>query len=114
MLGVGLTLLKRLCRQSFGIERWPHRKRSCLQQLVEHLKSAPGDALVGLQRRHMRPWRADVVPKQRWGSDTDVSRDVCFKSMAQAPCTAPQLHAKPTSLQEGEQLSKQEVLDELR
>lgn len=33
-LGVGLTAFKRLCRERFGIQRWPQRKRACLQRLI--------------------------------------------------------------------------------
>lgn len=36
-LGVGRTLLKKICRAA-GIKRWPYRKLSSLQSLVEKVR----------------------------------------------------------------------------
>ena len=36
-LGVGLTILKKRCRE-MGIERWPYRKIKSLDNLIESMK----------------------------------------------------------------------------
>jgi hypothetical protein len=36
-LGVGLTVLKRICRQH-NIKRWPYRKIQSLERLIEHVQ----------------------------------------------------------------------------
>lgn len=36
-LGMGSTVLKRLCRQ-LGVERWPYRVVCCLQGIIEDMQ----------------------------------------------------------------------------
>jgi len=46
-LGIGTTLLKKLCRQ-LGIDKWPSRKRAGIRQLIEHLEGTD-ERVIGVR-----------------------------------------------------------------
>lgn len=47
-LGVGLTVLKKLCRK-YGVPRWPYRLRKSVEKLINNLEVWLGSAWAGLQ-----------------------------------------------------------------
>ncbi|GAQ91468.1 RWP-RK domain-containing protein [Klebsormidium nitens] len=89
LLGVGLTVLKKRCRD-FGIPRWPHRKIKSIKVLIDNIKeladpkdssSVPaasfGDAV---QRLEMERAQIAGRPAIRMAEETLKLRQACFKA----------------------------------
>ncbi|CAN8277607.1 unnamed protein product [Cochlearia groenlandica] len=87
-LNIGLTLLKKRCRE-LGVTRWPHRKLMSLQTLInnlkEHLENLEGeenkskirDAIESLE---MEKKMIEEVPDLEFGDRTKKLRQACFKA----------------------------------
>ncbi|KAI3673410.1 hypothetical protein L6452_39529 [Arctium lappa] len=86
-LNVGLTLLKKRCRE-LGIRRWPHRKLMSLQTLitnVQELRKSTGNkseeklqeavALLEKERKKM-----EEIPDLQLEDNTKRLRQACFKA----------------------------------
>ncbi|KAF9606137.1 hypothetical protein IFM89_023190 [Coptis chinensis] len=86
-LNIGLTLLKKRCRE-LGISRWPHRKLMSLQTLIKNfqeMEAAEGqtqDSKIGdvvelleQQRKLMEEW-----PEVELEENTKKLRQACFKA----------------------------------
>lgn len=56
VLGIGLTVLKRICRK-FGVKRWPYRKLKSLDRLINNVESGlvPGDSYKNLLKVRALP-----------------------------------------------------------
>ncbi|CAN0870781.1 Protein RKD1 [Linum grandiflorum] len=92
-LNVGLTLLKKRCRE-LGVKRWPHRKLKSLQNLIENVKrlaevedeggSDSGGRAAKLEEaiRVLENERKvlDESPDLQLGASTRRLRQACFKA----------------------------------
>ncbi|KAI3686505.1 hypothetical protein L1987_80184 [Smallanthus sonchifolius] len=82
-LNVGLTLLKKRCRE-LGIRRWPHRKLMSLQTLitnVQELKKSSGNGaeeVIELLEKEKK--KMEEVPDLQLKDDTKRLRQSCFKA----------------------------------
>ncbi|KAK9080040.1 hypothetical protein SSX86_000206 [Deinandra increscens subsp. villosa] len=82
-LNVGLTLLKKRCRE-LGIRRWPHRKLMSLQTLitnVQELKKSSGNGaeeVIELLEKEKK--KMEQVPDLQLKDDTKRLRQSCFKA----------------------------------
>ncbi|WCJ35935.1 RWP-RK domain-containing protein [Euphorbia peplus] len=86
-LNVGLTLLKKRCRE-LGIQRWPHRKLMSIQTLiknVQEMKRVEGEGSEGklkeaveLLEREKR--QLEEVPDMQLQHKTKRLRQACFKA----------------------------------
>ena len=61
-LGLGVTTLKRVCREN-GIKRWPYRKRNSLGRLIDRTKQVLDDG-TGQNNLH-RLAALQVLEQQR-------------------------------------------------
>ncbi|CAI9092587.1 OLC1v1027872C1 [Oldenlandia corymbosa var. corymbosa] len=92
-LGVGLTVLKKRCRE-LNIMRWPHRKIKSLNFLIQNAKELGFTEEVGMLEEHKRMLRR--IPEMELTDKTKKLRQACFKAnykkrralaiMAAAPC----------------------------
>ncbi|KAI3726885.1 hypothetical protein L1987_66691 [Smallanthus sonchifolius] len=86
-LNVGLTLLKKRCRE-LGIRRWPHRKLMSLQTLINNVQQLGEDSseiakqkmkeavmLLEKERKKM-----EEVPDLKLENNTKRLRQACFKA----------------------------------
>ncbi|KAJ0751175.1 putative transcription factor Nin-like family [Helianthus annuus] len=82
-LNVGLTLLKKRCRE-LGIRRWPHRKLMSLQTLitnVQELKKSSGNGaeeVIELLEKEKK--KMEEIPDLQLKDDTKRLRQSCFKA----------------------------------
>ncbi|KAL3716525.1 hypothetical protein ACJRO7_008167 [Eucalyptus globulus] len=84
-LNIGLTLLKKRCRE-LGIRRWPHRKLMSLQTLIKNVQEMGGDPenveqlrkvvnLLELEKKIM-----EEFPDVQLEDKTKRLRQACFKA----------------------------------
>ncbi|KAL7600591.1 hypothetical protein Lser_V15G21559 [Lactuca serriola] len=86
-LNVGLTLLKKRCRE-LGIRRWPHRKLMSLQTLINNVqeleKSSGNGVEEKLQEAIMRleneRKKMEEIPDLQLEDNTKRLRQACFKA----------------------------------
>ncbi|KAK4777151.1 hypothetical protein SAY86_005839 [Trapa natans] len=82
-LNIGLTLLKKRCRE-LGIRRWPHRKLMSLQTLIENIMRMEGGdegrmkKIVGILEREKK--LLEGVPDLDLEDKTKRLRQYCFKA----------------------------------
>ncbi|KAJ1701360.1 hypothetical protein LUZ63_001139 [Rhynchospora breviuscula] len=85
-LNVGLTLLKKKCRD-LGIPRWPHRKMKSMQKLINNVQELGGkegtagdmmrSAIVKLEKEQKL---MEMKPSEQMKEDTRRLRQACFKA----------------------------------
>ncbi|KAL4347457.1 hypothetical protein GQ457_17G017060 [Hibiscus cannabinus] len=80
-LNVGLTLLKKRCRE-LGIRRWPHRKLMSLRALINNIQELEEgekvrEAVEVLKRESLM---LEETPDMDIGYDTKRLRQACFKA----------------------------------
>lgn len=86
-LGVGLTVLKKRCRE-FGVPRWPHRKWKSLGNLIETIqelaKNPEGDTSEpvqnAVQELENQKRKLQEVPGTELAERTKKLRQACFKA----------------------------------
>lgn len=82
-LNVGLTLLKKRCRE-LGIRRWPHRKLMSLQTLIKNVKELEKED--GVKLRHVleilenEKKLMEERPDLQLEDNTKRLRQACFKA----------------------------------
>ncbi|KAE9608859.1 putative transcription factor Nin-like family [Lupinus albus] len=76
-LNIGVTLLKRRCRE-LNIMRWPHRKLKSLKLLIDNVKELGLSKEVGLLEHHIK--MLEQVPGMELTEDTKKLRQACFKA----------------------------------
>ncbi|KAK1433729.1 hypothetical protein QVD17_10644 [Tagetes erecta] len=86
-LNVGLTLLKKRCRE-LGIRRWPHRKLMSLQTLINNVQQL-GEDSSDMAKRKMKEAvmllekerkKMEQVPDLKLENNTKRLRQACFKA----------------------------------
>ncbi|XP_061348955.1 protein RKD4 [Gastrolobium bilobum] len=76
-MNVGLTLLKRRCRE-LNITRWPHRKLKSLKLLIDNVKEMGlANEVVMLEKHKMMLER---LPGMELNEETKKLRQACFKA----------------------------------
>ncbi|XP_050376486.1 protein RKD2-like [Argentina anserina] len=86
-LNIGLTLLKKRCRE-LGIRRWPHRKLTSLQTLIRNIQQLgkEEDNEEKLRRRHAiellerEKKQMEEAPDMQLEDNTKRLRQACFKA----------------------------------
>ncbi|KAK9066546.1 hypothetical protein SSX86_013869 [Deinandra increscens subsp. villosa] len=86
-LNVGLTLLKKRCRE-LGIRRWPHRKLMSLQTLINNVQQlgedsgeiAKGKTREAIMLLEKERKKMEDVPDLKLESNTKRLRQACFKA----------------------------------
>ncbi|KAJ4879483.1 Protein RKD1 [Raphanus sativus] len=85
-LNIGLTLLKKKCRD-VGIQRWPHRKRMSLRNLIkyykEKLEKGEGNAdeiSNNLEKLEKELKMTEEFPDLQFEDKTKRLRQACFKA----------------------------------
>ncbi|KAL1196533.1 Protein RKD3 [Cardamine amara subsp. amara] len=87
-LNIGLTLLKKRCRE-VGVHRWPHRKLMSLQTLINNLKdvlrktedeTTRSELRKSLEVLEMEKKMIEEVPDLEFGDKTKKLRQACFKA----------------------------------
>ncbi|KAF2538490.1 hypothetical protein F2Q68_00019105 [Brassica cretica] len=87
-LGVGLTLLKRRCRE-LGFSRWPHRKLTSIDGLINNLKDHLGKMegevnksklMNALEILEAEKKMIEEFPDLEFGDKTKRLRQACFKA----------------------------------
>ncbi|PPR88903.1 hypothetical protein GOBAR_AA31789 [Gossypium barbadense] len=86
-LKVGLTLLKKRCRE-LGIRRWPHRKLMSLQTLTKNLQVLDGEEREGSEGKLTEAMEAlrkeremlEEMPNMELDDRTKRLRQACFKA----------------------------------
>ncbi|XP_017609297.1 protein RKD2-like [Gossypium arboreum] len=86
-LKVGLTLLKKRCRE-LGIRRWPHRKLRSLQTLTKNLQVLDGEEREGSEGKLTEAMEAlrkeremlEEMPNMELDDRTKRLRQACFKA----------------------------------
>ncbi|KAK3036236.1 hypothetical protein RJ639_030778 [Escallonia herrerae] len=86
-LNIGLTLLKKRCRE-LGIRRWPHRKLMSLQTLIKNVQelgkeegnSAEGKLKDAIKILEQERKLMEVVPDMQLEDKTKRLRQACFKA----------------------------------
>ncbi|XAR50044.1 hypothetical protein NMG60_11004261 [Bertholletia excelsa] len=86
-LNVGLTLLKKRCRE-LGIRRWPHRKLMSLQTLIKNVQELGKEEGEGEERRlreaieilEQERKMMEEVPDMQMEDKTKRLRQACFKA----------------------------------
>ncbi|CAN8244492.1 unnamed protein product [Cochlearia groenlandica] len=76
-LNVGLTVLKKRCRE-LGIYRWPHRKLKSLNSLIKNLKSVGMEEEVKNLEEHKV--LIEQEPDAELSDGTKKLRQACFKA----------------------------------
>ncbi|KAI4307096.1 hypothetical protein L6164_030320 [Bauhinia variegata] len=76
-LNVGLTLLKRRCRE-LNIMRWPHRKIKSLNSLINNVKEMGLTEEVAMLERHRM--LVEKLPDMELTEETKRLRQACFKA----------------------------------
>ncbi|KAI5405542.1 protein RKD4 [Lathyrus oleraceus] len=76
-LNIGLTLLKKRCRE-LKITRWPHRKLKSLTLLIDNLKEMGlGNEVAKLEKQKKL---LEKIPGMELNEETKKLRQACFKS----------------------------------
>ncbi|XP_058096313.1 protein RKD3-like [Magnolia sinica] len=86
-MNVGLTLLKKRCRE-LGIPRWPHRKMKSLQTLIKNVQElGREDGEVGesqlrtaIEVLEQQKRMMEKIPAMEIGEKTKKLRQACFKA----------------------------------
>ncbi|XP_076925878.1 protein RKD1-like [Bidens hawaiensis] len=86
-LNVGLTLLKKRCRE-LGIRRWPHRKLMSLQTLINNVQQLGEDSSEAAKHKMMEAVmllekerkKMEEVPDLKLETNTKRLRQACFKA----------------------------------
>ncbi|KAI4341447.1 hypothetical protein MLD38_026172 [Melastoma candidum] len=85
-LNVGLTLLKRRCRE-LGIRRWPHRKLMSLQTLIKNVQEIGGESESCVGKKNIvveileqERKLLEEVPDVQLKEKTKRLRQACFKA----------------------------------
>ncbi|KAL1207867.1 Protein RKD1 [Cardamine amara subsp. amara] len=88
-LNIGLTLLKKRCRE-LGIQRWPHRKLMSLKKLisnVKELKKMEGEGeeneeklKIALEKLEKEKKTIEKLPDSEFEDKTKRLRQACFKA----------------------------------
>ncbi|KAK9724834.1 hypothetical protein RND81_05G101700 [Saponaria officinalis] len=76
-LNVGLTVLKKRCRE-LNIKRWPHRKIKSLESLISNVKELGLLEVVQILEEHKR--KIHFVPGLELNEETKKLRQACFKA----------------------------------
>ncbi|TKY74080.1 RKD4 protein [Spatholobus suberectus] len=76
-MNVGLTLLKRRCRE-LNIMRWPHRKLKSLQLLIDNVKELGLANEVAMLEKHKMT--LERLPGLELSEETKKLRQACFKA----------------------------------
>ncbi|VYS70179.1 unnamed protein product [Arabidopsis thaliana] len=76
-LNVGLTVLKKRCRE-LGIYRWPHRKLKSLNSLIKNLKNVGMEEEVKNLEEHR--FLIEQEPDAELSDGTKKLRQACFKA----------------------------------
>ncbi|KAK6926025.1 RWP-RK domain [Dillenia turbinata] len=76
-LNVGLTVLKKRCRE-LNITRWPHRKIKSLKSLIHNVKELGLTQEVEMLEEHKR--MLEKVPEMELTERTKKLRQACFKA----------------------------------
>ncbi|CAL0319521.1 unnamed protein product [Lupinus luteus] len=76
-LNIGVTLLKRRCRE-LNIMRWPHRKLKSLKLLIDNVKEMGLSNEVALLEQHIK--MLEQVPGMELTEETKKLRQACFKA----------------------------------
>ncbi|XP_054796436.1 protein RKD4 [Prosopis cineraria] len=76
-LNVGLTLLKRRCRE-LNITRWPHRKIKSLKALIDNVKELGLADEVAMLEKHKK--LMEKLPDMELSDKTKKLRQACFKA----------------------------------
>ncbi|XP_075524069.1 protein RKD3-like [Primulina tabacum] len=76
-LNVGLTILKKRCRE-LNIMRWPHRKIKSLKSLIHNVKELGLSEEIELLENHKR--MIHEVPEMELTERTKKLRQACFKA----------------------------------
>ncbi|OIV98021.1 hypothetical protein TanjilG_24859 [Lupinus angustifolius] len=76
-MNVGLTLLKRRCRE-LNIMRWPHRKLKSLEFLIENVKEMGLSNEVAMLEQHRK--MLEKLPDLELTEETKKLRQTCFKA----------------------------------
>ncbi|KAE9604024.1 putative transcription factor Nin-like family [Lupinus albus] len=76
-MNVGLTLLKRRCRE-LNIKRWPHRKLKSLEFLIENVKEMGMSNEVAMLEQHRK--MLEKLPDLELTEETKKLRQTCFKA----------------------------------
>ncbi|OIT28604.1 protein rkd2 [Nicotiana attenuata] len=86
-LNIGLTLLKKRCRE-LGIRRWPHRKLMSLQTLIKNVKELEKGGGSGMEQKlkdvikllEEEKKMLEEVPDMELEEKTKRLRQACFKA----------------------------------
>nr|KYP48037.1 hypothetical protein KK1_030328 [Cajanus cajan] len=76
-MDVGLTLLKRRCRE-LNIMRWPHRKLKSLQTVIDNVKELGLANEIAMLEKHKR--MLEKLPGLELSEETKKLRQACFKA----------------------------------
>ncbi|PIN21424.1 hypothetical protein CDL12_05897 [Handroanthus impetiginosus] len=76
-LNVGLTVLKKRCRE-LNITRWPHRKIKSLKSLIHNVKELGLTNEIGMLEEHKR--MVEKIPEIELTERTKKLRQACFKA----------------------------------
>ncbi|KAM0071095.1 putative transcription factor Nin-like family [Helianthus debilis subsp. tardiflorus] len=76
-LGVGLTMLKKRCRE-FNIKRWPHRKLKSIKSLIQNVKEMGLNEEMEMLEEQKR--MIMKVPEMELPQRTKKLRQACFKA----------------------------------
>ncbi|KAK4350289.1 hypothetical protein RND71_029602 [Anisodus tanguticus] len=86
-LNIGLTLLKKRCRD-LGIQRWPHRKLMSLQTLIKNVKELEKGGGNGMEQKlkdvikllEEEKKKMEEIPDMELEEKTKRLRQACFKA----------------------------------
>ncbi|CAN4086333.1 unnamed protein product [Withania somnifera] len=86
-LNIGLTLLKKRCRD-LGIRRWPHRKLMSLQTLIKNVKELEKGGGKGMEQKlkdvikllEQEKKKMEEIPDRELEEKTKRLRQACFKA----------------------------------
>ncbi|KAL0452405.1 UNVERIFIED_CONTAM: protein RKD4 [Sesamum latifolium] len=76
-LNVGLTVLKKRCRE-LNITRWPHRKIKSLKSLIHNVKELGMTNEIEMLEEHKR--MVEKIPEMELTERTKKLRQACFKA----------------------------------
>ncbi|KAL3651315.1 hypothetical protein CASFOL_004317 [Castilleja foliolosa] len=76
-LNVGLTVLKKRCRE-LNIMRWPHRKIKSLKSLIHNVKELGLTNEIEMLEEHKR--MVEIIPEMELTDRTKKLRQACFKA----------------------------------
>ncbi|XP_057431591.1 protein RKD4-like [Lotus japonicus] len=76
-MNVGLTLLKRRCRE-LNIVRWPHRQLKSLKSVIENVKELGLEDEIAKLEKHKS--MLERIPGMKLSEETKKLRQYCFKA----------------------------------